>query len=119
MTSPDFDRMTKDEVIAWVDVTDDVSPLLAGLSPAVAPVGAPAPDGPMMLASIRLPVAMVEHLDSLADLDGTRRSDVIRQALAAYLTDRTAPVSRDDAHRALAVLRRVVDGTPPASAAAA
>lgn len=119
MSSPDFERMTKDEVIAWFDAADDISPVLKSMVPATEPVIRPANDMPMMLASIRLPVAMVEQLDSLADLDGVRRSDVIREALAAYLAERTSPVGRDEAERALDVLRRIVaDRTAPHAEAA-
>ena len=62
----------------------------------------------MMLASIRLPVVLVEQLDHLAASQGVRRSDVIRDALSAYVVERTAPVGRDEAEHALDILRRVV-----------
>ena len=62
----------------------------------------------MMLASIRLPVVLVEQLDHLAVSQGVRRSDVIRDALSAYVVEKTAPVGRDEAEHALDVLRRVV-----------
>jgi metal-responsive CopG/Arc/MetJ family transcriptional regulator len=62
---------------------------------------------------------MVEQLDSLADLQGERRSDVIRAALAEYVVARTSPVGRDEAEHALDVLRRVVaDRTDPRTRAA-
>lgn len=119
MSGPDFSGMTRDEVLAWFDGADDISPVIATMDPATEPVSSPAGDGPMMLASIRLPVAMVEQLDSFADLDGVRRSDVIREALGAYLRDRTSPVGRDEAEHALDVLRRIVDGrTEPRAQAA-
>jgi metal-responsive CopG/Arc/MetJ family transcriptional regulator len=38
----------------------------------------------------------------------SRRSDVIREALSTYVAEKTAPVGRDEAERALGVLRRVV-----------
>jgi predicted transcriptional regulator len=107
VTNPDFDHMTKDEVIAWFDTTEDISPILASMRPAAEPI-TPASGSPMVLASIRLPVEMVEQLDSLADLDRSRRSDIIRAALAAYISARTAPVDQDEAERALDTLRRVV-----------
>ncbi|WP_460492105.1 ribbon-helix-helix domain-containing protein [Dactylosporangium cerinum] len=44
------------------------------------------------MISIRPPVAMVEELDGLADAQQARRSDVIREALAFYVRERTAPV---------------------------
>ena len=62
----------------------------------------------MMLASIRLPVSLVERLDGLAESQGVRRSDIIRAALAAYVEEQTSPVEADEAVRALDVLRRVV-----------
>jgi hypothetical protein len=106
MSGPDFDKMTKDEVIAWFRTTEDLSPALAAMTPA-APAVRPA-EIPMVLASIRLPVALVEQLDGLADLHGVRRSDVIRDALSAYVVSRTAPVGRDEAEYALDVLRRAL-----------
>lgn len=120
MTSPDFEHMTKDEVLAWFDAADDISPLLKSMAPTAEAVTRPAPgEAPMMLASIRLPVTMVEQLDSLADLDGVRRSDVMREALTAYLRDRTSPVGRSEAEHALDVLRRIVaDRTEPHAEAA-
>ncbi|GEM_PF-2198435 len=108
MSTPDFDRMTKDEIIAWFDTAPDISPVLASMTPATEPVARPATDTPMVLASIRLPVVMVEQLDSLADLQGARRSDIIRDALATYINERTSPVDRDEAERALDILRRLV-----------
>jgi metal-responsive CopG/Arc/MetJ family transcriptional regulator len=47
-------------------------------------------------------------LDSLADLQGVRRSDVIRDALTAYVVEKTSPVGRDEAEHALDILRRIV-----------
>jgi predicted DNA-binding protein len=104
---PDFERMSKEEIVAWFDNTDDISPVLASMAPATEAVR-PAPSGPMMLASIRLPVAMVEQIDSLSDMVGVRRSDIIREALTAYLAEHTSPVGRDEAEHALDVLRRLV-----------
>ncbi|WP_426505589.1 ribbon-helix-helix protein, CopG family [Dactylosporangium sp. McL0621] len=110
MSDPDFDRMSKDEIVAWFNAAEDVSPLLAAATPVSDEVASPVTDGPMALISIRLPVAMVDELDSLADLAHTRRSDIIRNALASYIKDRTAPVGPDDAQQALEVLRKVVAG---------
>ncbi|HET8659034.1 MAG TPA: ribbon-helix-helix domain-containing protein [Micromonosporaceae bacterium] len=108
MNGPDFEQMTKDEVVAWFRSTNDLSPVLASMVPATEPVGRPPVEVPMLLASIRLPVALVEQLDSLAKLQGVRRSDVIRDALAAYVAERTSPVGRDEAEHALDVIRRIV-----------
>ena len=117
MSQPDFEHMTKDEVIAWFRTTNDLSPMLADMQPATEPASRPAPEVPMMLASIRLPVAIVEQLDHLASSQGVRRSDVIREALSSYVAEKTAPVGRDEAERALDVLRRVVaDRTNPRAA---
>ncbi|TDB69756.1 MULTISPECIES: ribbon-helix-helix domain-containing protein [unclassified Micromonospora] len=106
MTEPDFDRMTKDEVIAWFQNTDSLMPVIRSMT--AAPTTGAAPEAPMMLVSIRLPVPLVEHLDRLADQAATRRSDIIRDALTRYITACTAPVSRDEAEHALDVLRRIV-----------
>src|SRR5690606_21019653 len=109
--------MTKDEVIAWFRTTNDLSPMLADMQPATEPTSRPAPDVPMTRASLRLPVAVVEQLDHLASSKGVRRSDVIREALSTYVAERIAPVGRDEAERALDVLRRVVaDRTNPRAA---
>jgi predicted DNA-binding protein len=102
--------MTKDEVLAWFDSAEDISPVLASTTPVTEPVTRTQADSPMMLASIRLPVDMVEQLDSFADMEGVRRSDIVRRALTAYLAERTAPVGRDEAEQALDVLRRLVVG---------
>jgi predicted DNA-binding protein len=107
VSGPDFDAMTKEQVIAWFRSTKDLSPLLASMTPAEEPAGRP-PEVPMMLASIRLPVVLVDQLDHLADALGVRRSDVIRDALAAYVVEKTSPVGRDEAERALEVLRRII-----------
>ncbi|UWZ39461.1 ribbon-helix-helix protein, CopG family [Dactylosporangium roseum] len=110
MSGPDFERMSRDEVVAWFDTSEDVSPLLSAVEPVADGVVSPATDGPMAMISIRLPVAMVEELDGLADAQQARRSDVIREALASYIRERTAPVGPDDAQQALEVLRKVVAG---------
>jgi predicted transcriptional regulator len=100
--------MSKDEVIAWFRSTNDLSPMVASMRPATEPASRATPDVSMMLASIRLPVVLVEQLDHLAASQGVRRSDVIRDALTTYVVDQTAPVGRDEAERALDVLRRIV-----------
>jgi hypothetical protein len=51
---------------------------------------------------------LVTQLDSIAAEDGSRRSDVIREALTRYVAARLAPVARDEAEHALDLLRRVV-----------
>lgn len=73
----------------------------------------------MMLASFRLPVSMVEQLENLAELQGVRRSDIVREALSAYLAERTSPVGRTEAQHALDVLRRIVDSQTESRADAA
>ncbi len=108
VSQPDFEQMTKDEVIAWFRTTTDLSPIVASMQPATEPAHRPGPDVSMMLASIRLPVVLVEQLDHLAVSDGVRRSDVIRDALSAYVAERTGPVGLDEAEHALDILRRVV-----------
>lgn len=112
MSPPDFENMTKDEVILWFKTTNDLSPVVTGMAAAAEPVDRPAQDGPMMLASIRLPVALVEQLDEIAARQGARRSDIIRDALSTYVLDLTSPVGRDEAENALAVLRRIIDSRP-------
>ena len=107
MSSPDFEKMTKQEIVAWFESAESIAPVLASMTPATEPVAPPA-GVPMMLASIRLPVVLIEQLDAIADRHGVRRSEVIREALVSFVASRTAPVSRDEAERALDVLRRVV-----------
>ena len=63
----------------------------------------------MGLFSFRLPDELVETLDALADRDGKRRADLVREALTDYVAARTAPVRRDEALRALDVLRKIVE----------
>jgi predicted transcriptional regulator len=110
VSGPDFERMSKEEVVAWFNAAEDVSPLLSAVTPVSDAVASPVADGPMALISIRLPVAMVDELDGLADMEHTRRSDIIRDALASYIKDRTTPVGPDDAQQALEILRKVVAG---------
>ncbi|WP_328340956.1 ribbon-helix-helix domain-containing protein [Micromonospora sp. NBC_00421] len=106
MTEPDFDRMTKDEVVAWFQHTDSLAPVIRSMT--ATPASGVAPETPMVLVSTRLPVELVKQLDRLAEQTASRRSDVIRDALSGYVTVRTAPVSHDEAEHALDVLRRVV-----------
>ncbi len=44
MTGPDFETMSKDEVIAWFRTTDDVSPVLTSMTPATDVVSRPSND---------------------------------------------------------------------------
>ena len=63
----------------------------------------------MGLYSFRLPDELIETLDALADRDGKRRADLVREALASYVAARTGPVAQDEARHALAVLQRLVE----------
>jgi predicted DNA-binding protein len=108
LSEPNFDSMTKDEVVAWFRTTDTLAPVIRSMTPSAEPATDPTPDIPMMLASIRLPVPLVEEIDHLAGQDGVRRSDIIREALGRYVMTRRSPVSPDEAQHALDVLRRVV-----------
>jgi metal-responsive CopG/Arc/MetJ family transcriptional regulator len=63
----------------------------------------------MGLYSFRLPEGLVETIDALAELDHKRRADLVREALTEYVTARTAPVERDEAQRALEILRKIVE----------
>jgi Arc/MetJ-type ribon-helix-helix transcriptional regulator len=107
VSSPDFEKMTKQEIVAWFESADSIASMVASVSPATEPV-APSTGVPMMLASIRLPVVLIDQIDGIAASQGIRRSDVIREALVSYVASRTSPVGRDEAERALDVLRRVV-----------
>jgi predicted transcriptional regulator len=118
VSEPEFDSMTKDEVIAWFRTTDTLTPIIRSMTPSAEPAADPVPEIPMMLASIRVPVPVVEEVDRLADEDGVRRSDIIREALGRYIMMRRSPVSPDEARHALDVLRRVVtarEGHPRAA----
>ncbi|MFY1652961.1 CopG family ribbon-helix-helix protein [Solwaraspora sp. WMMB762] len=106
MSEPDFDRMSKDEVITWFQNTDSLASVIRSMTAVPATGGVP--EAPMMLVSIRLPVALVEQLDRIAGESATRRSDVIRDALTGYVAARTAPVGQHEAEQALDVLRRIV-----------
>jgi hypothetical protein len=118
VTEPDLDKMRKDEAIAWFHNADSLAPAIRSAVPATHPVGPP-PEVPMMLASIRLPVPLIELLDGFAARDGVRRSDVIRDALTRYAAERTTPVSPDEAEHALDVLRRIVAARTSGTADAA
>lgn len=109
MTGPDFDRMSKDELVAWFDSAEDISPLLEKMEPATDSVEPLGPGVPMVLVSLRLPAATLDALNELAALEQTRRSDIIRDAIARHVAARTAEVDVDEAERALDVLRRVVE----------
>jgi predicted DNA-binding protein len=63
----------------------------------------------MGLFSFRLPEELVETLDALAERDGKRRADLVREALTEYVAARTAPVEADEARHALEVLRKLVE----------
>jgi predicted transcriptional regulator len=118
VSNPDFDSMTKDEVIAWFRTADTLAPVIRSMTPSAEAAADPVPEIPMMLASIRIPVRVVDEVDRLADEDGVRRSDVIREALGRYIMMRRSPVSSDEAQHALDVLRRVVtarEGDPRAA----
>ncbi|GGM10803.1 MULTISPECIES: ribbon-helix-helix domain-containing protein [Micromonospora] len=111
MSEPEFDRMTKAEVIDWFQSTDSLAPVFDSMTPG--PAAPAAPEAPLMLVSIRLPVAMVERLDHLAEESGVRRSEVIRTALHEYVATRSTPIGRDEAEHALDVLRRIVRSHAP------
>jgi predicted DNA-binding protein len=63
----------------------------------------------MGLFSFRLPEELVETLDVLAERDGKRRADLVREALTEYVAARMAPVEADEARHALEVLRKLVE----------
>jgi predicted transcriptional regulator len=74
----------------------------------VSPVSDEDDYAPMVIASFRLPASLLADLDRLADLGHKRRADIVREALTAYVVDRTAPVRRSEAEHALEVLGRLV-----------
>jgi len=106
---PDFDQMTKEEIIEWFDTTEDHSALLATMEPSTVPVEPPGPDGFPLLLSVRLPIPLVEKVEAIAEAQGVSRSEIIREALVAYVAEKTSPVAQEDATHALEVLRRVVE----------
>jgi Arc/MetJ-type ribon-helix-helix transcriptional regulator len=108
VSEPNFDAMTKNEVVAWFRDTRSLAPVMAAMTPSTDPPSSAPPDVPMMLVSIRLPVSLVARLDDLARQDGLRRSELIREALADFAHEHASTVGRDEAERALEVLRRLV-----------
>lgn len=108
MNEPDFNSMSKDEVVEWFQTASTLAPVIRSMTPSTEPAADPIPEISMMLASIRLPVPVVEEIDKIAGEDGVRRSDIIREALGRYIMTRRSPVSPDEAQHALDVLRRVV-----------
>lgn len=117
MSTPDFDAMSKAEVIEWFQHTSDLRPLVSSMSAATEEVTPPPSGVPMVLSSIRLPVDLVERVDRLANAQGSRRSDVIRDALTEYVARHTGAIRRDEAEHALEVLRRLVAERDPGRAA--
>jgi predicted DNA-binding protein len=119
VTLPDFDQMTKEEIIEWFNTTDGKSALIATMVPSTAPVAPLGPDGMMLLTSIRVPLRLMEQIEAFAEAAGASRSEIIRDAMAAYVREKTTPVGRDEAEHALEVLRKVVEGrTEPTHKAA-
>ncbi|WP_327003810.1 ribbon-helix-helix domain-containing protein [Dactylosporangium sp. NBC_01737] len=97
MHGPDFDRMSKDEVIAWLD-----PPVDTGLSPSAPELDLEtrrSADVPMTPVNIWLPVPMLRELDRVAGVRNAQRADVIRQALSSHLAQRAdAPTGAEGAH---------------------
>ena len=91
MSLPDFDQMTKEEIIEWFDTTEDHSALLATMVPSTEPVEPLGPDGIPFLLSVRVPLPLIEKVEAIADARGVSRSEIIREALAAYVAEKTTP----------------------------
>jgi predicted DNA-binding protein len=116
MSESDPTEMTSDEFATWFDTTDDpdLTKVIQAMQPSTEPVAAG--PIPMELSSIRLPVDLVQQLDEYGRAHGLNRSTVIREALAAFIAEQSAPVNRDEVVHALEVLRRAVDVQYPHAA---
>jgi predicted transcriptional regulator len=76
-----FDSMGEDEFFAWIAHPEGF-----------------APDMPMtLLLGVRLPVDLVYRLDLVVEHGGASRSEVLREALVAYLADRVTDIAPDRA----------------------
>jgi hypothetical protein len=97
MHGSDFDRMSKDEVIAWLD-----PPVGVGLPLSVwelDPESRRTSEVPMTPVNVCLPVPMLRELDRVAGVRNAQRADVIRQALSSHLAQRAdAPTGTEGAH---------------------
>lgn len=114
MSAPDFDSMSKDEIVEWfVTAGDgDLAEVVRTAQPVRNTVAPQSGSGdsaiPLLLTSIRLPVDLVAGLDEVAAAEGTTRSEVIRLAVAALLRQRRGEVSGVEAEQALEVFKRLV-----------
>jgi Arc/MetJ-type ribon-helix-helix transcriptional regulator len=114
MSGPEFDDMSKAEIVEWFSNAsdDELAEVVRTAQPAsdvpAAASGAGTAAVPLLLTSIRLPVELVRELDEVAAAEGTNRSEAIRIAVAAFLRERRGAVGPTEAERALDVLRRLV-----------
>jgi hypothetical protein len=113
VSAPDFEKMSKAEIVRWFSTAPEASlvEVLRGAHKVDDPPTATRPDDgsiPLMLTSIRLPVELVRSLDAVAGAEGLNRSEAIRFAIAEFVRQRTGEVSPSEAEHALDVLRRVV-----------
>jgi hypothetical protein len=71
-----FDSMTRDEFLAWFDGSEVFSP-----------------DAPLCVrVGVRLPVDLVFKLDVFAEVEGSTRAELIREAVAGLIADRAGVV---------------------------
>lgn len=102
-------EMTEDELAAafadpatWASVSAQFEPATTAAPqwkpqqpPATLPAGTPTTQ-----VTIRVPNYLLDFLDSLAELDGARRSDLFRVAVAQYIRRRATPLPNEDEVRA-------------------
>lgn len=88
MTEPNFDAMTKEQVIEWLADADDMRPWVEWAKPTSFPgtfVQVDENNQPMLkVVTVKMPVDMVTRLDSAAGRDREGRSGVIRQAVEEW-----------------------------------
>lgn len=92
-TAEELGRMTREEVLAYVDAGGSLADLVRHAQPVPATGAASIVDAdepPMVLKGIRMPVDMVAELERLAGRDRAGISGLVREAVAAWLVERGA-----------------------------
>ena len=86
MSLPNFDTMTRDQIIDWV-MNNPITELLPTMTPGDDPIIVlnPPTTEPMTLISVRMPEAVIATLDEVVGRDKDGRSGLIRLAVTEYL----------------------------------
>ncbi len=87
--TPDFERMSSEEIANWLLEADDITPWRQWAKPS-SPSGPfvqvdPAGEPVERMVTVKMPSDMVARLDSAAGRDRAGRSGIIRAAVEEYL----------------------------------